>query len=45
MRGDKAMATDEGRFGRPPVSPWRLVPWAIAAFLLLLPFVAMAARK
>lgn len=28
-------------FGRPRGSRWRLVPWAVAAFLLLLPLVAM----
>ena len=41
MHGDKAMATNQGRMGARQMGPWRLVPWGIAAFLLLLPFVAM----
>ncbi len=41
MHGDKAMAMNQTEFAQPWITAWRLVPWGIAAFLLLLPFVAM----
>jgi hypothetical protein len=41
MHGDKTMAGNTENGGRRRSSLWRTVPWIIAAFLLLLPFVAM----
>ena len=41
MVGGKAMADKAENGGRRRVSRWRIVPWAVAALLLLLPAVAM----
>jgi hypothetical protein len=41
MHGGKAMAGNMENGGRRRGSLWRTVPWVIAAFLLLLPLVAM----
>lgn len=41
MHGSKATAGFTQNGGGRRGSRWRIVPWAIAAFLLLLPFVAM----
>jgi len=35
------MATNQKSLQRSVASPWRLIPWGIAALLLILPFVAM----